>query len=485
MSSPSHKRKRRLTAHPTSGPTRGRKTAVLKTAPLFTKIFLDSPQLISITELESGRCIEVNDACLKTLGLTRNEVIGQTLLMLRVWPDPDERAAVIERLRSEGAVKNHDVSIRVKSGALRKFLIATDVITFEDRQCFLMIGHDITERKQHQTAQQGAHQELDSKVRERTAPPAATGAVPEHQVPKRRHAQQLREGDGLIPNTVLDSLPAHVCLVSETGVILQTNNAWRQFAQKNAEPGAHVGEVGDNYLDVCRRAIASGETSVQVILDGIESVLAGERAIFSTEYPCDLPEGWHWFLLRVTAVKQGGGAVITHLDINERKSVEDKLRRSEIRYSTLVKASSAVEWSCPSSGLQETPQPSWMAFTGQTAEEMLGAGWADAVHPDDLASATQRWNEAVSRGELYLNEHRIRRYDGQWRWMSVVAVPLRNECGQIVEWTGMNFDITPRKEAELEMVGDLNAMSCLQKLGLLSVQQDTLEPVLAAVLDAA
>ena len=146
----------------------------------------------------------------------------------------------------------------------------------------------------------------------------------------------------------------------------------------------------------------------------------------------------------------GGIAIFAEdlTDITERRRTEEAIRRTEDRYRTLVEATSAVTWSCPPSGLHVKPQPSWMAFTGQTAQEMLGTGWTKTVHPDDIAAASQRWNDAVARGEQFLSEHRIRRHDGQWRWMQAHAVPVRNPGGQVLEWFGMNLDITERKQAE-------------------------------------
>jgi len=89
-----------------------------------------------------------------------------------------------------------------------------------------------------------------------------------------------------------------------------------------------------------------------------------------------------------------------------------------------------------------------MGFTGQTAEQMLGTGWGDAIHPEDIALAAQRWQDAVAREVPFVNEHRIRRHDGEWRWMSVHAAPIRDVRGEVVEWIGMNLDITDRKRSE-------------------------------------
>lgn len=138
-------------------------------------------------------------------------------------------------------------------------------------------------------------------------------------------------------------------------------------------------------------------------------------------------------------------------DISTLKQFEADRRQSEERYRALVEATSVVTWHCPPSGLHVAPQPSWMAFTGQTADEMLSAGWTKAVHPEDVANAAMLWSTAVERDEPFYNEHRIRRHDGEWRWMRVRAVPVRNQQGQTIEWMGMGQDITEQKQAELTL----------------------------------
>ena len=148
---------------------------------------------------------------------------------------------------------------------------------------------------------------------------------------------------------------------------------------------------------------------------------------------------------RISAQEAGGLDMANAVGIHE--PVEAALRKSELRFRTLVGAVSAISWSCPSSGLHVEQQPEWMAFTGQTAEEMLGDGWNSAVHPDDRAAALLAWREAVAGGEPYASEVRIRRHDGEWRWMSVTAAPIRDASGEIVEWFGMNIDITEQKNA--------------------------------------
>ena len=129
-----------------------RSTASAVGEELFAKVFRLSPHPIGITELETGCCLEVNEACLEIFGFRREEVIGQTTLMLRIWPDPQERVRFINRLKSEGMVRNLEVSMRMKDGERRQFIISTDLLTLGGKRCQLTIGNDITERKKAEEA---------------------------------------------------------------------------------------------------------------------------------------------------------------------------------------------------------------------------------------------------------------------------------------------------------------------------------------------
>lgn len=138
-------------------------------------------------------------------------------------------------------------------------------------------------------------------------------------------------------------------------------------------------------------------------------------------------------------------------ELIDRTQTEIAMQRIEDRFRLLVETSSAVTWTSPASVLHTEPQPSWTANNEQSKEEMLDDGWTKTVHPDDLPEAIRKWNESIRRGIPYLNEHRICRADGDWCWMSVHAVPVRDSTGNITEWIGMNFDISERKRAEAEL----------------------------------
>ena len=142
------------------------------------------------------------------------------------------------------------------------------------------------------------------------------------------------------------------------------------------------------------------------------------------------------------------GVVVTFVDITERRRQEDAVARTAEEFQALVAASAQAVWATDAGGRVVEDSPSWRAFTGQTTAEWLGEGWADAVHPDDRAGALARWRAAVAAGEPYQNTFRLRRTDGEWRWVQVRAVPVHHADGAVRGWVGANEDVTERRRAE-------------------------------------
>jgi PAS domain S-box-containing protein len=134
------------------------------------------------------------------------------------------------------------------------------------------------------------------------------------------------------------------------------------------------------------------------------------------------------------------------LDVTARKRVEEALRQSEQRYRSLVVATSQIVWTTDPEG-QVVDMPEWRAYTGQSQEEVKDWGWLAAVHPEDRDRTAQVWSEAVRIKSLYQTEYRMRGVEGNYRYFSVRGVPVLAD-GNIREWVGTCTDITQRKSAE-------------------------------------
>ncbi len=135
-------------------------------------------------------------------------------------------------------------------------------------------------------------------------------------ITERKVTEEALQANEAFTRTVLNSLPLHVCVLDQAGVILKANDAWVEFIKEPVEGVFTIGEVGDNYLDLCRQTTVGGTSTGQAILKGLESVMEGADPIFSADYYAPLPEEERWFLIRATPLKGTKGVVIAHTDIS-------------------------------------------------------------------------------------------------------------------------------------------------------------------------
>ncbi|HEX7175423.1 MAG TPA: GAF domain-containing protein [Pyrinomonadaceae bacterium] len=153
---------------------------------------------------------------------------------------------------------------------------------------------------------------------------------------KRKQAEgALRESEEL-NQAVLNSLTAHIAVLDGDGRIVAVNDAWRRFAEENEGAGGHAVQ-GANYLHVCTQAAGGEPDDGGAVLAGIESVLKGARDSFTMEYACHSPTEERWFLLHANPLpSERGGAVVSHINITERKRTEETLARLSRERETML-----------------------------------------------------------------------------------------------------------------------------------------------------
>jgi PAS domain S-box-containing protein len=90
----------------------------------------------------------------------------------------------------------------------------------------------------------------------------------------------------------------------------------------------------------------------------------------------------------------------------------------------------------------------WLEYLGATLDQVSGWNWRDFIHPEDVEGIVATWLASLASGEVFEYETRVRRADGEYRWMFHRKVPLRDQRGNIVKWYGSSMDIEERKRAE-------------------------------------
>jgi PAS domain S-box-containing protein len=127
---------------------------------------------------------------------------------------------------------------------------------------------------------------------------------------------------------------------------------------------------------------------------------------------------------------------------------EDALQSSERNLSAIINTIPTAAWTTRPDGYSDFLNQVWLDYTGMTAEQAQGWGWAEAIHPDDRKRLIEEWRLCLASGTPVDTEARIRRFDSSYRWFLIRANPLKDEAGDILKWYGTCIDIEDRKRAE-------------------------------------
>src|SRR6266403_5803450 len=90
----------------------------------------------------------------------------------------------------------------------------------------------------------------------------------------------------------------------------------------------------------------------------------------------------------------------------------------------------------------------WLEYVGVPLEDIQGWKWRASIHPDDVVGIVDKWRACLASGDIFEYEARVRRADGEYRWMVHRKVPVRDGSGNIVKWYGSSIDIEDRKQSE-------------------------------------
>jgi PAS domain S-box-containing protein len=201
----------------------------------------------------------------------------------------------------------------------------------------------------------------------------------------------------------------------------------------------------------------------------IDQVSSGNlKTEIANDYRVVLPDGAVKYIHgRSHPVFDEAGNVIeyvgTSVDVTDRKRAEEAVRRSEKELRDLIETIPAMAFVARPDGSNEFVSRKWIEFSGLSAEQSAGSGWEKTLHPDDLAEHLRKWREALASGQPTESEARHRDAHGNYRWLLVRAVPLRDEQENIRNWYGTAIDIEDRKRAEALLAGEKRILEMVAK----------------------
>ena len=127
------------------------------------------------------------------------------------------------------------------------------------------------------------------------------------------------------------------------------------------------------------------------------------------------------------------------------------LRESESRFRHLADSAPVMVWMADPDRLCSYFNRTWLEFTGRSIEQEVGNGWTEGVHPDDYRVTVHTYERAFKAGQPFEMEYRLRRFDGEYRWILDFGKPRHDARGTFLGYIGSCVDITDRKRTEAEL----------------------------------
>src|SRR5262245_23586844 len=260
-------------------------------------------------------------------------------------------------------------------------------------------------------------------------------------ITERREIEEALRASELRFRTMISAIPNLSYETDADGANIFTSDQWRAYTGMTAEESAGTGFIRAYHPDEAEDVLAQWSAAVR------------SGTPFERKCRIRAADGsYRWFLNRAWPGRDAEGRIVrwagSLTDIDDLIRAEEALRESELRFRTMVSAVPNLTFESDADGFNTFASDQWCAYTGMTAEETAGIGFARAIHPDDAETATARCFAAVRSGMPFECRHRLRAVDGSYRWFLCRALPGRDPDGRIVRWAGSLVDIDDLAHAE-------------------------------------
>jgi PAS domain S-box-containing protein len=142
------------------------------------------------------------------------------------------------------------------------------------------------------------------------------------------------------------------------------------------------------------------------------------------------------------------GTTLLLRDLTERLRLEERLTEAERRFRTMADSAPVLLWMTRVDGLCVFLNETWLSFTGRTREEAYGLGWLESVHFEDVQRWLNIYYDALNERRSFTSEYRLRRHDGEYRWLLSHGTPHYDERKNFLGYIGSSIDITDRRVVE-------------------------------------
>lgn len=354
-----------------------------------------------ITQSLDGTVLSWNQAAERMYGYTADEIVGQSISRIVPPEALGELLDILDRLGRGGYVRSFETIRRNKSG--KRLDISLTISPIHDAKGQVVaasaIGRNISDRDQ-----------LES--------------------------HRVRQGRFL--RNALEYAPVGIQWLTQDGRIVRVNQAILELVQ--CSPGEYIGRLAGEFFEDSGRAT------------GILRRLRDGEMVKNIEARLLCQDGTRRnVLINANIMPENDDDAYSCcfiIDISRRKQMEQWIRESESRFRAMADDAPVLIWMSGTDMKCTYFNAGWLKFTGRTMEQEIGEGWAEGVHPIDIERCQTTYQSAFEARNPFEMEYRLRRYDGQFRWVLDTGTPRFTPDGTFLGFIGSCVDITERKEAE-------------------------------------
>ena len=257
---------------------------------------------------------------------------------------------------------------------------------------------------------------------------------------RKRGEEDLRARE-LSWRQIVDNIPGLVHTTSATGEVEFLNQQVLEYFGRSSKDLKDWSRVDIVHPDDLPRVIEAWRKSVETGQPyEVEQRNRGADGIY------------RWFQSRGRAARNSEGEITAwywlNTDIDDRKRVEEALRASELNARMIVDGIPGLVARVSPAGEVEVVNQPLLEYFGKDLEEVRNWAITGAIYPEDLPVALRVFNNSLPAGDPFDVEHRLRRFDGAYRWFQSRGLPLRDSDGTILNWYVLLTDIEDRKRAE-------------------------------------
>ena len=143
--------------------------------------------------------------------------------------------------------------------------------------------------------------------------------------------------------------------------------------------------------------------------------------------------------------------LVASSDVTERVAAQQAVRESEARFRYMADSAPVMIWVSDADKCCTYVNKQWLGFTGRSIQQELGSGWAEGIHPEDAERSFKTFTESFAERKPFEMEYRLRRKDGEYRWIYDTGFPRFSIDNVFLGYIGSCLDITERKESEVKL----------------------------------